>query len=125
MKKTDSGLWMRQAMLFLPKPVDIGQLLKLVAEHLPIKWIYQARADEQKPQDVSTMSLVAPPAKTLAALQAMVQVGDVESITDQLIEIEAMGEQYQPFVAKARGLAGQFQIQALANLLQEITLRID
>jgi signal transduction histidine kinase/ActR/RegA family two-component response regulator len=102
---------------FLPKPVDFDQLLHLLGTYLSLEWLYKQPADESEIPVPPAIADVAPPAEELAALRRLAQIGDIGSLRERLIHIEALGAEYQPFVAELRRLAGKYQTSAIQTVL--------
>jgi CheY-like chemotaxis protein len=100
---------------FLPKPVEFDQLLRLIERYLPLEWLYQEHPSQPPP----SASLVEPlPAEELAHLRRLTMIGDIDGLLERLAHLEALGEQYRPFIDQARQLTQQFQIEALETLLE-------
>ena len=59
----------------------------------------------------------APPAEELAALRHLARLGDIGGLRERLTSIEALDEQYQPFVAELRRLAGHYQTHTIQTML--------
>ena len=105
---------------FLPKPVDFDQLLRLLATYLPLEWVYKERASEPVPSAQPAIAAdlpPAPPAEELAALRHLARLGDIGGLRERLTNIEAMDEQYQPFVAELRRLARHYQTRSIQTIL--------
>jgi signal transduction histidine kinase/streptogramin lyase/ActR/RegA family two-component response regulator len=103
---------------FLPKPVDFDQLLRLLGTYLSLEWQYREQAHEPEvPAPLVAVADVAPPAEELAALHRLAQVGDIGGLRERLTHIEALGSEYQPFVAELRRLAGTYQTSAIQTVL--------
>lgn len=102
---------------FLTKPVDFNKLLNLLEKYLALEWLYQAPL-----VDPFSLPVKPPPSEELAQLRYLAQIGDVTGLLDFLIYIEALDEEYWPFVDRARQLAQQFQVDALESLLAQYEL---
>jgi hypothetical protein len=85
---------------------------------LSLEWQYREQAHEPEvPAPLVAVADVAPPAEELAALHRLAQVGDIGGLRERLTHIEALGSEYQPFVAELRRLAGTYQTSAIQTVL--------
>ena len=109
---------------FLPKPVKINQLLELLEKYLKLEWIYakndeghiSAPKDDLKP---ASLEIVLPPIETMAMLHELALDGDIGDLLEQLNHLEQGNEQFQPFVAKLRQQAKQYQLDAICQFLAQ------
>ncbi len=106
---------------FLPKPVDIGQLLELMGSYLELTWLYQeSKAVAELKPTLAPINIVPLPDREVAILQGLVIFGDIDGILEQLNKIEQMDERFQPFVTKVRRLTENYELEVIETLLQEI-----
>ncbi len=101
---------------FISKPVDVGQLLRLLGSYLDLEWLYQERdeADKHHPANI-----VPPPDREVATLQELVLFGDIGGIQEQLDKIEEIDEQFQPFVARIRRLAKRYELKTIETFIEQ------
>lgn len=104
---------------FLPKPVDLDELLALLENYLQLKWIYEENQPTLTAADSRESILVSPPVDALTSLKHFVTIGDISGVGQQLDAIEAMGSQYHGGTGQIRRLAKQFQINAIQKFLKQ------
>jgi len=106
---------------FILKPVRHSELLDWLALRLGLSWL------EAPPATVALAAPAAPAqgraypeAVHLGALRELVELGYYRGIMNQLDSLEAAHPQCQTFVAEMRGLARQFQFEAMGQQLNGI-----
>ncbi|MEO1683768.1 MAG: ATP-binding protein, partial [Cyanobacteria bacterium J06631_12] len=116
---------------FLPKPVDISELLRIVADQLNISWRYEDRADittdEEKAlvtdacPDAVTASAKAktPPVAIIESWLLLARQGKLRKLRQSLEALASEDVQYARFVEPVLSLAKQFQAEAIEDLLQQ------
>jgi len=107
---------------FLPKPIDEGKLLALLAKYMHLTWIYetqlpievehQAKADEKQP-------LVAPPTEDLEALYELAMLGSMRDIRDRALQLEELDDKYIPFARKLQSLARGFEDEKIVAFIEQ------
>jgi signal transduction histidine kinase/DNA-binding NarL/FixJ family response regulator len=103
---------------FLPKPVVLDQLLQLLADHLPLQWIYDESAtltDNNK----HDAPLKGPSPEQAEALFELVMMGDIRGIVEYADELEQLDAQLQPFAKEVSQLARSFQEQKLEEFVKQ------
>ncbi len=105
---------------FIPKPVDVGQLLNLLGNYLGLEWLYQTQAegDGLEPA-LDSAKIVLPPDYEVATLQELAQIGDIGGILEQLAGIEKMNQQFQSFVTRVRQLAKRYEFEAIQTFIEQ------
>ena len=103
---------------FLVKPVRLSELLDWLGRQLALQWLDQPPAAEAPPP-APAAPLAYPDAASRAALQQAVDVGFPRGITNALDAIERGQPDCAAFVQQMRGLARQFQFEAMSRLLQQ------
>jgi signal transduction histidine kinase len=112
---------------FLPKPVQVDFLLKVLQTSLNLVWICdnkgknpavvadrpQAQAGELN----STLAIVMPPAAELQTLYEAAQIGHIECVTQEAIRLCQLDSRYEPFAAAVLQLAEQFDDAAIGQLI--------
>ncbi|MEL6355133.1 MAG: ATP-binding protein, partial [Cyanobacteria bacterium J06627_28] len=69
---------------FLAKPVDVKELMTLLAAHLDLKWCYEAeRETEAVMTTAAPLEIVVPPLETLEHLLEPTQIGDLKLLCDR------------------------------------------
>jgi signal transduction histidine kinase/DNA-binding NarL/FixJ family response regulator len=108
---------------FLPKPLQLNELLPLLAKHLQLTWQYDrtnsnhsmSREDESS----SLMELMLPAPVDLQILLELAQDGMVDRLIATAEQIGQKNILYQPFIEKIIKLAKQFQIDRLEIFIQK------
>ena len=108
---------------FILKPVRHSELLDWLALRLSLTWLYAATpavdagpAPMVAPVD-QALALIYPAPQRLDALREVVSLGYFRGIMNQLDEIEVAQPECAPLVAKLRGLARQYQFEAMGQQL--------
>jgi signal transduction histidine kinase/DNA-binding NarL/FixJ family response regulator len=107
---------------FMPKPVEMKELFKILSAHLELEWIYSKSEEPAVSESESDCSeeLLMPPASELDALYKLARGGDIMGVLNMLEEIEQSGKQYSSFVKEIRQLAEAFQIKEIRELLKGV-----
>lgn len=112
---------------FLPKPVQVTELLQQVQQLLQLDWIY-ATDDTPDPElafvppsggaNAAPTSIALPPQAWLMDLYQMALQGRLRSIQHRLSQLETEAEEYIPFCRLFDPLVNTFEIDAIQSLLQ-------
>jgi len=105
---------------FLSKPVQVTQLLDLLALHLELEWIYDdgfGSLDGESNRDRSL--LVPPPPSELTILSELVKMGDIAGIFEQADRLQQLDGQFNPFANEIRQLAKDFKLRQLRKIIQQ------
>ena len=97
---------------FLAKPLDLEQLQRLLAKHLHLDWQILT------PEVESTDELIFPPEDELIKLLELVNLGDMETLLDEINSLATRDSQYIPLIKKVRQLAESCQQDRLERLLK-------
>ncbi|MEM7590032.1 MAG: chemotaxis protein CheB [Cyanobacteria bacterium P01_A01_bin.83] len=103
---------------FLPKPIDLSQLLKILDTHLQLDWQLSESTSESTKEAYLPSDIVPPKQQDLLKLLEVVQTGDLEAIELQLQLIENKHSQYLLFLEQVRKLASSFQQNQLEKFIQ-------
>ncbi len=107
---------------FLPKPVDMAELLALLKTHLHLEWLYENI--EQKPTeltvacDVEEVLIVPPPPEEMEVLYELAVMGRMRRAQEQADRIAELDERYIPFAHKIRELTKAFDDKRILDLLR-------
>ncbi|MDR2260523.1 MAG: response regulator [Azoarcus sp.] len=97
---------------FILKPIRFDDLLDWIGRRLRLEWVCAETAvSGQPPPAPQAPSL--PPPEALRMLEEVIDLGFVRGIHARLDEIEALDPRYGEFVRLHRGLARQFQFDAM------------
>ncbi|MDM8519972.1 response regulator [Anaerolineales bacterium HSG6] len=100
---------------FLPKPIDIQELLSIIDLYLEVDWTYEAKENS----DPNQLSMALPPLTERIALYNLALDGDIDGIIDQLTQIEQLNDSYQMFIKKIRDHAENYQTDVICQLLEK------
>jgi signal transduction histidine kinase/purine-cytosine permease-like protein/FixJ family two-component response regulator len=108
---------------FIVKPVRVPELLDWLGRKLALQWIEVERASP----DVHTASNAAnapsmdvlPSLNALRSLEDQIHAGYIRGVHKALDQIAAAEPQCEAFVLRLRGMARQFQLDAMAHVLRE------
>jgi PAS domain S-box-containing protein len=124
---------------FVTKPLDLNLLLQQMKANLgpEVEWIYETKDEDRghvlsaveglKDESKSAIhpsaltlhpSLVELPPEQVTILLNLAEQGDIKGIKEKILELEQLGEQYQPFVAHLRQLAKRYRIKKIQELLK-------
>jgi signal transduction histidine kinase/DNA-binding NarL/FixJ family response regulator len=98
---------------FLPKPIDLDDLLQLIGQWLQLEWITAAAPGPASPAE----GLVAPPAPEMAVLHHLAQVGNMRRIRERAEHLAALDPAYAPFATRLRTMADQYQSKAILDFI--------
>ncbi|MGD1908035.1 MAG: ATP-binding protein [Leptolyngbyaceae cyanobacterium] len=105
---------------FLAKPIDSSALFKTIANHLNLTWTY--RSESKLPiSKVSEPSdqIILPESDVLQELLALVDNGDIQSLTQRAEQLSEVEPACRLFTQKVLGLAKGFRLQQLKDFLAQ------
>ena len=106
---------------FLPKPVQLEDLLDQLKHYLGLEWIYgemDARPSENPKPVSSTDQLITPPIDHLKALYKAAKCGDIVGIQEEANRVKSMDLKYAAFADKILELAENFDDETIIQLVQ-------
>jgi hypothetical protein len=101
---------------FVLKPVRVNELLDWLGARLALEWL-EAPRDVAAPL-VTAAHWVFPDEAQLRALDELISLGYFRGIVKKLDEIEGENAAHASFVAHLRGLARNFQLDAMSGLVR-------
>ncbi|WP_263769388.1 ATP-binding protein [Propionivibrio soli] len=110
---------------FIVKPLRVDELLDWIGRKLGLQWVYADSSEVTPPdrpaeQPHHTAATAIPPSRHyLAALDELVDLGYVRGILNKLGEVERTEPASGEFVTILRGLARQFQFDAMKEILRK------
>lgn len=112
---------------FIPKPVQAEELLDQLQYYLKLEWIYENTA---KPEPANTFvtngnGWVVPETSYLQDLNKAVQRCRVNEIQAAAQQLKQISSEYCPFADKVLALASEFDIDAIALLLEQSAVKTD
>jgi CHASE2 domain-containing sensor protein/nitrogen-specific signal transduction histidine kinase/DNA-binding NarL/FixJ family response regulator len=107
---------------FLPKPIQIDELLRLLQTHLDLKWIYEEITDiSQNIQPSDTLELMEVPSyEVLSELHHLALMGNLEGIKKYIEPLRTGNAQLTAFTGELYQLADSFQVKQIQELLQSL-----
>ena len=103
---------------FILKPVRVNELLDWLGARLQLDWVEAEPlvpvVHEAAPGAVTAV----PDATQLHALDELVNLGYYRGIVSKLDDIERLDASHAPFVTQLRGLARQFQLDAMTRVIR-------
>ena len=106
---------------FVLKPVRHSELLDWLERKLQLNWLAETPNETRSASApvLAPAPLVYPAPDALAALREVVTLGYFRGIMNQLDAIEAAAPECGAFAGQMRGMARQFQFEAMGRLLQQ------
>ena len=107
---------------FLPKPVQIENLLEILRVYLKLDWVYEAKEELNKEADKSIILLseiIPPPSEDLSLLYDLALKGRVKAIKDQVEKLAQLNEELVPFAQEIIQLAKTFQIEKIKTFIKQ------
>jgi CheY-like chemotaxis protein len=104
---------------FILKPVRVNELLDWLGARLQLEWLSAVPAALAAAEPEHAVDGVLPAADQLQALDELVSLGYFRGIVRKLDEIEAADPAHAGFAEQLRGLARQFQLDAISRILRQ------
>jgi len=104
---------------FILKPVRVNELLDWLGTRLQLDWLEAAPAEAAVPAPTPRAEWLLPDAAQLRALDELVSLGYYRGIVRKLDDIAAARAGHAGFVNHLRGLAHQFQLDAMARVIRQ------
>lgn len=117
---------------FLPKPIELSDLLHEIGTLLHLRWVADASQSAATATATTTAAatkseepgaLVAPPEHELEILYGLAQTGNMRSIRAQAEHLASLGAPYGPFAQRLQELANSYQSRAILELVKEFRER--
>ncbi|MDZ8134443.1 MAG: CHASE2 domain-containing protein [Nostoc sp. DedQUE04] len=105
------------ATAFLPKPLQIDELLNRLRSLLGVEWIY-AESSPSKDEQITSSEWVLPSQDVLQQLYHLAMMGDISAIEGMLRELIEENSQLTPFAAELSKLTANFQTGKIRKLLK-------
>ena len=112
---------------FLPKPVEVSALLKLLEKYLNLTWIYEHQSipvelvpfKSKETSSSTSDEMIPPPDEVLSQLYTLALQGRLMAIEQQLKTLEKTDQQYQPFIKAIRQYADNFQTENIRTFIEQ------
>ncbi|MEH2127132.1 CHASE2 domain-containing protein [Nostoc sp.] len=105
------------ATAFLPKPLQIDELLNRLRSLLGVEWMY-AESSPPKGEQITGSKWVLPSQDVLQQLYHLAMMGDISAIEGMLRELIEENSQLAPFAAELSKLTANFQTGKIRKLLK-------
>ncbi|MEH1830594.1 MAG: CHASE2 domain-containing protein [Nostoc sp.] len=105
------------ATAFLPKPLQLDELLNKLRSLLGVEWMY-AQSSPPKGEQVTTSEWVLPSQDVLQQLYHLAMMGDISAIEGMLGELIEQNSQLAPFAAELSKLTANFQTGKIRKFLK-------
>ncbi len=111
---------------FIVKPVNVDELLHWLEVNLALEWkisdtpSVQANTVQIPTPVMVEETIVVPPKETLGNLLAVIEIGYIKGIQQQLDSLLKGSPEYASFVEKMRGLSQGFQLNQMKNYIEEL-----
>jgi len=103
---------------FLSKPLQLQQLLEMIARHTNLEPIYEISNPETLPKiNGIDKDYSYPPNIYLERLLVSAEQGDIQEIRKQLDELKQLDSNHLVFIEQLKSLANDFQINKICQLL--------
>jgi PAS domain S-box-containing protein len=99
---------------FMTKPVDVEQLLAVIAEQLELDWLCESARAPEEMAPAAAVDAAAPPLAQLLELRASARTGDVLAVGTQL---DALAAGFPAFTAELRGYTARFDLRSVERAL--------
>ncbi|MBC7956173.1 MAG: response regulator [Cytophagales bacterium] len=103
---------------FVLKPVRVNELLDWLGTCLALEWLETPRAPAHTSAPPAAAHWVLPDDEQLRALDELISLGYFRGIVKKLDEIEGENAAHASFVDHLRGLARNFQLDAMSGLVR-------
>ncbi|MEO0538458.1 MAG: response regulator [Cyanobacteria bacterium P01_A01_bin.123] len=108
---------------FLPKPIDMSELLTMLAHQLELEWQYAADAAPTAAEDAAPAEAlpahVLPPVDTLRSLRDVVATENLRDICQQLETLITLNADYEPFARSLLDLTKQLKLDDIKAILNQ------
>jgi CHASE2 domain-containing sensor protein/nitrogen-specific signal transduction histidine kinase/DNA-binding NarL/FixJ family response regulator len=110
------------ANVFLPKPVEVDELLNLLKTHLKLDWIYEnsITIDNQEHQDTACpiCAVIPPQPEDLKQLYHLAMMGNLEEMKDLLETLYTADHQLKPFISELQPFIDDFQTRKIRDFIK-------
>ncbi|MBX9257357.1 AAA family ATPase [Desmonostoc muscorum CCALA 125] len=104
---------------FIPKPIQISELLGTLQVYLNLQWIYEEELEKvfYAQPTAGKQNLVFPPSEEVAALFNLAKKGDLKGIIEQASRLQESNVEYVNFCQELQQLAKGFQVKKIREFL--------
>ncbi|MBP0009157.1 MULTISPECIES: ATP-binding protein [unclassified Roseofilum] len=102
---------------FVPKPVDMKQLLGRIQKLLELEWIYET---SMTPSEAATSELIYPPREQLTDLKELAQESDITGVEEEVERLRGKDSKYGVFCDRILALANEFDDRGIVEFLAHV-----
>ncbi|OLP17992.1 hypothetical protein BST81_13185 [Leptolyngbya sp. 'hensonii'] len=109
---------------FLPRPVQVQDLLDQLQHHLKLVWVYDT-LPTQDPIPVTTQisnsspsPWVVPPQQELVTLQFVTYILDQQAVKEEVNRLEQLDPRYHAFAQRIQQLVHEFEFEEILKIIQ-------
>ena len=103
---------------FVPKPIAMNLLLRLIGKHLHLGWLYDHPSVESETAANGMADDPVPPREEMEALYRLALEGYIRPIKERADHLMTLDPSYQPFAARLMRLADGYQSKAILALIE-------
>lgn len=103
---------------FLPRPIELPQLLEQLAHHLNITWLYDISPTKPVLVRSDPSTLIMPPWEELSLLHRAARSGDTDLVDQEASRIQHLSDRYYLFAQRILQLNQAFDSEAILQLIQ-------
>ncbi|NES83489.1 MAG: response regulator, partial [Moorea sp. SIO2B7] len=110
---------------FIPKPVDVAELLEKLKQHLQLEWVYEDFIPKPETiidagaEQIHLDAIVPPPSDILLQLYDLSKKGNVFDISQEAEKLEVLDAKFVPFAKVIYKLAKDFNVKELRNFIEQ------
>jgi CheY-like chemotaxis protein len=104
---------------YFTKPLQVDEILDHLRTYLHLEWIYEEDSTAQSSLTNQAKEPIVPPPETaLTGLHALVSIGDLDELQNQVIRLTATDPEFIPFATKIQQLAAEFRLDDLQGFIE-------
>ena len=111
---------------FLPKPVQVEDLLKMLQKHLQLEWIYEEKSGSVAQKDstiaeepINSSTMVPPNRAELEQLYDLTMMGNLQGIEMACLDLEQKNAVYVPFARELQKYANSFALDKIEQFIEQ------
>ncbi|MBP0027525.1 hybrid sensor histidine kinase/response regulator [Roseofilum sp. Guam] len=102
---------------FVPKPVDMEQLLGRIQQLLALEWIYEIPTDTS---EAKSSELIYPPREELTLLKELAKVGDIGGVEEEVERLGNLDEKYGVFCDRILAFTHEFDDTGILEFISTV-----
>ncbi|NEQ88551.1 MAG: response regulator, partial [Moorea sp. SIO2I5] len=110
---------------FIPKPVDVAELLEKLKQHLQLEWLYEHFIPKPETiidagaEEIQLEAIVPPPSDILLQLYDLSKQGNLFEISKEAEKLEQLDAKFVPFAKVIYKLANNFKVKELRKFIEQ------